>query len=126
MATNKELERQLNELRRILEQRGIAAPAPVKDDGERPDKIEFGSPRHAALLGLVEVGKDEDVEGLSIFTSPVSGKTYRLADENEPLRAYPAMDPDKSAKIVLRQKVNELEGGAPPAPEGAPPMWRPQ
>ena len=125
MANVKDLEKQVEELRDLLRAQGIAAPAPV-DAGPGPDHVEFGSATHAALLGLVEVGKDEDVEGLTTFTSPASERTYRLADENEPLRAYPAMDPSKSAKIILRQKVNELEGGAPPVPKGAPPMWRPK
>ena len=121
MANVKDLEMQVAELRRLLEERGIAAP---EEDGPHPDYVPFGSDRHAALLGLVEVAKDEDTE-YTTFTSP-SGKTYRLVDENEPLRAYPAMDPEKSTRIVLRQKVNELEGGPPPPPEGAPPMWRPR
>ena len=125
MATTKELEKQLDELRRILEARGIAAPAPA-EAGPAPDHVEFGSARHAALLGLVEVQEDDYVEGLATFTSPTSEKTFRLADENEPLRTYPAMDPEKSAQIVLRQKVNELEGGRPPVPDGAPAMWRPR
>ena len=124
MATVKDLEKQVEELRRILEARGIAAPAPT-ETGPAPDNVEFGSARHAALLGLVEVSEDDYVEGLETFTSPTSERTFRLADENEPLRTYPAMDPQKSARIILRQKVNELEGGAPPVPEGAPAMWRP-
>ena len=124
MATVKDLEKQVAELRRILEARGIAAPTPTQT-GPAPDHVEFGSARHAALLGLVEVNEDDYVEGLATFTSPTSEKTFRLADENEPLRTYPAMDPDKSAQIILRQKVAELEGGAPPVPEGAPSMWRP-
>ena len=124
MANVKDLERQLADLRKLLAERGITTPEP-REEGPGPDYIAFGSVEHAALLGLVEVGEDEDVEGLATFTSPTSERTFRLADENEPLRTYPAMDPDKSAKIVLRQKVNELEGGPPPLPEGAPPMWRP-
>jgi len=125
MASTKELEQQLAELTRLLASHGIAAPEGREPEGPRPDYVPFGSPQHAALLGLVEVAKDEDTEGLATFTSPTSNRVFRLVDENEPLRAYPAMDPDKSAKIVLRQKVNELEGGAPPVPDGAPPMWRP-
>ena len=125
MATTKELEKQLEELRRVLAQRGITAPESAKKEGPPPDYVEFGSARHAALLGLVEVGEDDYVEGLETFTSPASQRTFRLADENEPLRTYPAMDPQKSAQIILRQKVNELESGAPPVPEGAPPIWRP-
>ena len=126
MASVKDLEKQVDELRRILEARGIAAPAPAEQEGPPPDYVPFGSARHAALLGLVEVGEDDYVEGLETFTSPTSEKTFRLADENEPLRTYPAMDPQKSAQIILRQKVNELEGGQPPTPEGAPAMWRPR
>ena len=122
MASVKDLEKQVDELRKLLEQRGIVVPEPA-ESGPGPDYIEFGSAQHAALLGLVEA-TDED-EGLTIFTSPTSGRKFRLVDENEPLRTYPAMDPDKSAQIVLRQKVNELEGGPPPVPDGAPPMWRP-
>lgn len=124
MATVKELEQQVRELQRILQLRGITTPD-LAEEGPKPDHVEFGSARHAALLGLVEVADGEDVKGLTTYVSPESKRTFRLVDENEPLRAYPAMDPDKSTLILLRQKVNELESGAPPVPASAPEMWRP-
>lgn len=126
MANVKELEAQIRELRATMEAQGIRAPggAPA-DDGPRPDYIAFGSPQHAALLGLVEVVEDEDASDYATYASPGSGKVYRLADEYEPVRLFPAMDPEKAARVVLRQKVGELEGGSPPVPGGAPAMWRP-
>lgn len=126
MANVKELEAQVAELRQLLAARGITLPqAQDAGEGPRPDRVEFGSPEHAALLGLVEVVNDEDTEGYSTFTSPGSGRTYRLLDEYEPVRLFPAMDPEKAAKVILRQKVGELEAGAPPVPEGAPALWTP-
>ena len=123
MANVKDLEKRVDELMRLLEMRGITVPESPRPGEPGPDHVPFGSARHAALLGLVEV--DDEETDFTTFTSP-GGKVYRLADENEPLRVYPGMDPDKSTRIILRQKVNELEGGAPPVPEGAPPMWVPR
>jgi len=125
MANVKELEARVRELEVLLgAHRGTDGGA--AGDGPRPDFIEFGSPRHAALLGLVKVDETEDTTHLFTYTSPHSGVTYRLADEYEPVRLFPAMDPEKAAWVILRQKVGELEGGPPPVPEGAPEMWRPR
>jgi len=126
MANVKELEAQVKELRDLLAAQGIRAPAARVMEGPRPDHIEFGSGRHAALLGLVEVLEGEDASDFFTYTSPASGRTYRLADEYEPTRLYPAMDPEKSARVILRQKVGELEGGPPPVPDGAPELWEPR
>jgi len=124
MATVKELEERIRELEAAMGAQGVQMPAPV--EGPLPDYVPFGSPQHAALLGLVEVGDDDDASDYATYTSPSSGKAYRLQDEYEPVRLFPAMDPEKAARVILRQKVGELEGGSPPAPERAPTMWRPR
>lgn len=128
MATVKELEAQVAELRDILAAQGIRTETggAVPSGGPRPDYVAFGSPEHAALLGLVVVEEGEDASDFFTYTSPGSGTTYRLADEYEPVRNFPAMDPEKAARVMLRQKVGEFEGGPPGVPEGAPSMWRPR
>ena len=127
MATVKELEAQIRELRSIMEAQGIRAPGrAVVEEGPRPDYVAFGSPEHAAFLGLIEVKDGEDASDYFTFTSPDTEKTYRLADEYEPVRNFPAMDPAKAARMILRQKVGALESGPPPIPEDAPSMWRPR
>jgi hypothetical protein len=121
-----ELEARVRELEQVLDARGIRVPAGEAEGGPRPDYVAFGSDQHAALLGLVEVEKGDDTSDFFTYTSPASGKVYRLADEYEPARTFPAMDPEKSARIVLRQKVGSLESGEPPIPEHAPPIWKPR
>lgn len=127
MANVKELEARIRELEAAMAARGIsvvgASPA---EDGPRPDYVEFGSPQHAALLGLVEVAEGDDTSDYATYTSPDSGRTFRLSDEYEPARTFPAMDPEKSARIILRQKVGSLESGRPPVPDHAPDMWKPR
>jgi hypothetical protein len=126
MANVKELEARVRELEQLLGAHGVRGAGSAVEEGPRPDYIEFGSPQHAALLGLVVVGEEEDASDYFTYASPSSGLTYRLADEYEPVRNFPAMDPEKAARVILRQKVGELEGGPPPVPEGAPNMWRPR
>ena len=119
----KELEARVRELEQALNIRRAAKLAPGEP---RPDHIEFGSPQHAALLGLVEVADNEDTTDHATYTSPSSEKVYRLADEYEPARTFPAMDPEKSVRIILKQKVGSLESGRPPIPDHAPTMWKPR
>ena len=127
MANVKELEAQIRELRAVMEAQGIrVAAGEAEEIGPPPDFVEYGSPQHAALLGLVLVEEGDDTSDFFTYTSPASGRTFRLADEYEPARTFPAMDPEKSARIVLRQKVGSLESGRPPIPEHAPTMWKPR
>jgi hypothetical protein len=126
MANVKELEAQVRELRAAMEAAGIRPPAGVAEEGPRPDYVAFGSDQHAALLGLVEVADGEDASDFVTYTSPASGRTFRLADEYEPARTFPAMDPAKSARMILKQKVGSLESGEPPIPAHAPAMWEPR
>ena len=102
-------------------------PKPVSEHA--PDYVAYGSPRHAALLGLVEV-KEQDLaqaqkDKYVLYASPKTGKTYRLEDEIVVMQLYPGVDPEKAATVVLRQKVNGLESGAPKVPDNAPPMFNP-
>jgi len=124
MATNKELEAQVKALYAALERNGITLEQKAVPDTERGDYIELGSPKHATFLGLVEVEDAEDTEDYIIFQSPTTGKTYRLEDEVTEFMRYP--DPEKAARLVLRQKISSLESGPPSPPTGSPPLWQPR
>lgn len=118
-----ELQAQVEALQTLLAMHGLVPPAPVDDTG-RADYIEFGSPEHAAFLGVIEVDPDsQDAKDYITFVSRESGKMYRLEDEITNFIQYP--DPAKAALLVLRQKVASLESGPPQVPASAPPMWRP-
>jgi len=126
MPTNTELQSELDGLKKLLRNAGLLRePRPAN---RQTDYIEFGSPRHAALLGLVEV-KDTEREqaqkdGYTLYIGK-SGRVWRLDDEIAALRHYPGIDPPKAILVVLRQKVNEIESGPPKVPEDAPPMFDP-
>lgn len=122
-ATIQQLQAQLDEIQALLAKAGITLPVePAADPKDRVDYIEFGSPEHAAFLGLVKVEEAES-ERLT-YTSPKTGDIYALEDEVTPFMGYP--DPKQVAELVLRQKVSSFESGPPPIPEGAPPMWIPR
>jgi len=115
---------QIKELKALLEAHGIVAPGQRKLE-KRADFMAFGSDEHRRFLGLVIVDETDDPTGYTVYKSQESGITYRLEDEIGVVSLYPAMDPDKAAVIVLRQKINELEGGPPPVPDNAPSLWQP-
>jgi hypothetical protein len=120
----KTLQAQVALLQRTLDAHGIRPPLPaVEKAEERPDYIAFGSAEHAAFLGLVEVKEGDDASQYITFASPTSGRIWRLEDEVTQFMTFP--DPKQVAALVLRQKVSELEAGAPKVPADAPPMWRP-
>jgi len=115
-----QLEAQLTQLKGLLQARGIFTPSLPRTDKERADYVEWGSERHMALLGLVEVEPGDEVD---YITHASQGKTYRLEDEVTPFMGY--ADPGKIAKLVLRQKVSVFQAGAPKVPAGAPSLWTP-
>jgi hypothetical protein len=121
---SEQLERKVERLEKLLEQFGIRAPVDETAPQERPDYVAHGSPQHAALLGLVEVGKDDDTVTLVTYTSPRTKRVFRLEDEMGAVRHYPGIDPEKAALLVLQQKVNELEV-KPGVPDDAPAPFRP-
>jgi hypothetical protein len=125
MAKIDELTTQVEELKALLAQHGIrqSAATTVRPE-DRPDYIAHGSDKHAAFLGLAKVEPGDDAYHLTEFTSPRTGITYRLEDEMGAVRHYPHIDPEKAIKLVLQQKVNELEI-TPEVPADAPPMFRP-
>jgi hypothetical protein len=126
MATNKQLQAEIEGLRQLLAQHGITdVIRPVTDPTERADYIAFGSPEHAAFLGLVEIEDVDKAEadGHITYTSPKTGTAYRLEDQVTPFMHYP--DPMQVAKLVLQQKVSSFESGPPQVPKDAPPMWEP-
>ena len=126
MASNKELEQRVAELENLLARRGIVAPPGRVDEGtESHNYVPFGSERHAVLLGILPV---EDVEKAKeyeyyVYTSPTTGKSYRLEDQVTQFMHYP--DPAQVARLVLQQKINVFEAGPPPPPDGALPLWNP-
>jgi len=120
-----ELQAQVEALQNLLAEHGLVPPAQLDETGGA-DYIEFGSPEHATHLGVIEVeaaGDDEAARDFITFTSPTTGTTYRLEDEITNYMQYP--NPEKAARLVLRQKVSSLESGPPRVPLGAPPLWRP-
>jgi hypothetical protein len=111
-------------VRNALAAMGFTMPGQQRST-KRTDFIAFGSDEHRRFLGLVVVDEDDDPTGYTTYKSPESGITYRLEDEIGVVGMYPGVDPDKAAILVLRQKINELEGGAPSPPENAPSLWQP-
>jgi hypothetical protein len=127
----KELQERLEYLEGALRSAGISAPPPpAREVEERADYIPFGSDQHAAFLGIMRLGGDEDaakeIAGeRQVYCSPDSGELYCLMDEFEAVRHLPGIDPDKAARVLLRMKVSAFESGVPEVPEGAPTMWTP-
>jgi len=121
MATNSELQARLTALETMLARLGIRLPAEAaQKPEERADYIAFGSPEHAAFLGIEEANGEE---GDITYKSRTSDKTYRLVDEVTPFMHF--SDPQQVAGLVLRQKVGCFEAGPPPIPTNAPAMWEP-
>jgi hypothetical protein len=115
---------QVEQLQAVLKAHGIQAPTQILPMEERPDYVPHGSLAHATLLGLVEVAKDEQVITLATYTSPRSSRVFRLEDEMGAIQFYPGIDPEKACRLVLQQKVNELET-KPTVPDDAPAMFQP-
>jgi len=127
LATNRELETRVQQLEALLERAGIAVRSESDEPQFRPDYIEFGSPEHAGFLGLVllEDGQTPP-QGQTHILAGKDGQLYCLEDELGAMRFYPGLSLDEVAPVVLRQKINVLEGGPPPIPANAPSMWRPE
>jgi hypothetical protein len=123
VATVKDLEREIADLKAAMAASGIRTAASA-EPGKAKDFVAYGSAEHAALLGLVEVEEGDSASLYITFTSPVTGKTYRLEDEVTPFLRYP--DPGQMAKLVLRQKVSSFESGEAKIPEEVPSMWSPR
>lgn len=124
MAKIDELTAQVKQMEALLEAHGIRQPVDALPATERPDYIAHGSPEHAQFLGLVEAEKGDGMETISTFTSAGTGKIYRLEDELGAIRHYPGIDPEKAVRLILQQKINELET-KPGVPDDAPPMFKP-
>ncbi len=118
-----ELREQVEALQSILAAHGLVPPTPVNPTGSA-DYIAHGSPDHATHLGLIEVGDGEEDADFITFKSRETGKTYRLEDEITGFVQYP--NPEKAARLVLRQKIGSFESGPPQVPPGAPPLWQPR
>ncbi len=125
MATNKQLEEQLQEMTQLLEAHGIRQPhAPARALKERADHIEPGSEKHMAFLGLIQVEDMEEAKEYGYIThrSQKTNITYRLEDPVTPFMQYP--DPMQVARLVLTQKVSSLESGKAKISADAPPLLR--
>lgn len=127
MAIAKDLELRIQQLEALLERAGIAVRATSDEPQDRADYIEFGSPEHAAFLGLVllEDGQKPPSGQRYILPGP-SGQLYCLEDELGAMRFYPGLSLDEAAPVILQQKINCLESGPPPIPANAPTMWTPE
>lgn len=118
------LKAQIQEMREALAALGIRSPRQAGEAEVQTDRIEFGSPEHAAFLGLVEVIEGDDTIALATYTSPRTGKAYRIEDEIGVIARYPHAHPEHAVRLSLQQKVGELES-KPAVPADAPPMWVP-
>jgi len=128
MATVRELEQQIRQLRSRMEAHGLfMEDLETMKLPERSDHIPFGSSGHMAFLGLSRVEDPEEVQedGNEVYKSPKTGRHYTLVDEMSAVQMMRPMDPDKGIKLVLRQKVNAFESGPPPVPDDAPAMFIP-
>lgn len=127
--TIEELQSQIHQLTALLVQQGLQVPgvlSPVSDDPtERADYIEFGSPRHAALLGIIPLETADEAGEREIYESYTTGKKYCLEDEPAALSRSPGRPMKDAILSELRQKVNQFESGPPTIPPGAPPLWSP-
>jgi len=124
MASTKELETKVEQLESILRQYGLLeTPKTDVRPEERADYIEFGSPEHAQLLGLVIADGDADTDERLTYKSQKTGTVYMLEDEVTPYMTFP--DPKQVAALVLRQKVSAFESGRPRPPDNAPSLWKP-
>ena len=120
-----DLQSEVEYLRSLVEAAGLL---PKRRPEHAPDYIAFGSARHAALLGVVEVENTDQAkkDGYTLYVSPTSGKTYRLEDEMGAMHFYPGIEPKQAFLVVLRQKVSSLESGPPKVPANAPAMFAPE
>ena len=127
MATNKELEARIKQLEALIEQIAPgAASAPSDEPTERPDYIEFGTPRHAVHLGLIllEDGERPPMQQRIILPGQ-DGQLYCLEDELGAMKYHPGLSLDEAVPVILRQKIGEYEAGPPQVPEDAPPIRTP-
>jgi len=122
MTKVEDLQKEIVELRALVAQAGITARL---EPAHGTDYIAHGSTQHAAMIGLCEVDDVEQAkrDGYTIYTSPVTGKNWRLEDEIGTVHYYPGVDPQKAITLVLRQKVNVIESGKPTIPANAPQMF---
>lgn len=79
---------------------GMAEIAPLSiDPKDHPNYIEHGSRKHAALLGIVQVGKQKQPDGVHVADG------YKLVDGT----MFGAHARPEFLAEVLRQKVSELK-----------------
>jgi len=111
-----QLQKRIEKLEALLQQKAGAVVAPSDDPKDRPDYVERGSDRHAAMLGLKKA-----VDG------DIAADGWTLED----ITQFGPQATDKFLETYLRQRVNELTSKIPPVqsenpfePNFAPVMWR--
>lgn len=113
------LRAELAQLKSLLH--GMAGVPDKTKSGGQSDFIDWGSKRHAALLGIEQVPDEKDLlPGDISFRSPKSDKLYKLSDPVTPFMHF--AQPTEIARLVLRQKVSSFESGRPQVPADAPPL----
>lgn len=125
MATIKELEKQIEEMRAQLAMltgtpSGRVVPLPPE---ERADFIAYGSEQHMVFLGIREATEDDEVTYASD-----SGQKYALTD----ITVFGVNVRPEFLKAILMQKVSSftcpvpvLQSTDPAQPHYAPPLWIP-
>jgi hypothetical protein len=103
----------------------MARKAVVENPQERADYIEHGSLSHASFLGL-RLAESDDLATLVVKDK--KGKAWTLVD----MTMFGPTATEAYLREVCRQKVSELDAGAPVVqsedprkPYYAPPLWQP-
>ena len=114
--TISQLQKRLAKLESLLLEKTGVAVAPSNDPRDRPDYVERGSDRHAAMLGLKKAASDDDLQQ--------DGWTL------EDITQFGPNVTEKYLKALLFQKANELtspmptyQSKDPREPFFAPTLW---
>ena len=119
MANQNELQRRIEQLEATLARLTGRQPVQSDDPKDKPDYVERGSDRHAAMMGLKKAVDGEEIA--------IDGWTF------EDVTQYGPQATKDYLMTALRQKVNELTSTIPPtqstdplARNFAPVMWQPK
>ena len=107
--TIENLQAELARMKSLMERAGVLPREASRT--AQPDYVEWGSDRHAAIIGLKKATPDDKIEfdGWALQDTTQFGPQAR----------------DEYIREVLRQKVSTLKAGAPTVDPNAPPLWRP-
>jgi len=122
----KALQDQVSQLTELVKQQqqfisAMTGVGPKKPTGAQTDYVEWGSERHAAMLGIVTVANEKDLlPGDVSYRSPTTKKLFKLEDPITQFMTFAR--PIEVANLVLRQKVACFEAGKPVVPDDSPPL----